>query len=122
MLRSGPQMLQFRSPGSRTSLVFILRLSSLYDELLIRYLQEISKKELDDLGLFAGVLGHIGDGNFHESIMYDRRDPNERRAIEKCVHDMVDRALEMDGTCTVSSIAPFTPYASLTGRGRASTV
>ncbi|KAI9769434.1 MAG: hypothetical protein M1840_004136 [Geoglossum simile] len=49
---------------------------------------EISKKEMDDLGLFASVLGHIGDGNFHESIMYDRTNPNERRAIEKCVHDM----------------------------------
>jgi D-lactate dehydrogenase (cytochrome) len=57
---------------------------------------------MDDLGLFASVLGHIGDGNFHESIMYDRTNPSERGAIEKCVHDMVDRALEMDGTCTAS--------------------
>ncbi|KAI9863066.1 MAG: hypothetical protein M1824_000754 [Vezdaea acicularis] len=61
---------------------------------------EISKKEMDDLGLFASVLGHIGDGNFHESILYDKNNPNERDAVEKCVHDMVDRALEMDGTCT----------------------
>ena len=30
---------------------------------------EISKKEMDELGLFASVLGHIGDGNFHESIL-----------------------------------------------------
>lgn len=64
---------------------------------------EISKKEMDDLGLFASILGHIGDGNFHESIMYDRTDPEERAAVEKCVHNMVDRALEMEGTCTVSS-------------------
>ncbi len=28
---------------------------------------EISKKEMDDLGLFANVLGHLGNGNFHES-------------------------------------------------------
>lgn len=61
---------------------------------------EISKKEMDDLGLFASVLGHIGDGNFHESIMYNRKDPKERAAVEKCVQDMVDRALEMEGTCT----------------------
>ncbi|KAF2857012.1 D-lactate dehydrogenase mitochondrial precursor [Plenodomus tracheiphilus IPT5] len=61
---------------------------------------EISKKEMDDLGLFASILGHIGDGNFHESIMYNSKDPKERAAVEKCVHDMVDRALEMDGTCT----------------------
>jgi len=61
---------------------------------------EISKKEMDDLGLFASVLGHIGDGNFHESILYDSKNPKERAAVEKVIHDMVDRALEMDGTCT----------------------
>ncbi|ORY11521.1 D-lactate dehydrogenase mitochondrial precursor [Clohesyomyces aquaticus] len=61
---------------------------------------EISKKEMDDLGLFASILGHIGDGNFHESIMYDGKNPKERAAVEKCIKDMVDRALEMDGTCT----------------------
>ncbi|KAI9829423.1 MAG: hypothetical protein M1819_006360 [Sarea resinae] len=61
---------------------------------------EISKKELDDLGLFASVLGHIGDGNFHESILYDRTNPEERRAVQRCVYAMVDRALEMEGTCT----------------------
>ncbi|KAJ5153255.1 FAD-binding type 2 [Penicillium canariense] len=61
---------------------------------------EISKKELDDLGIFASILGHIGDGNFHASIMYDRHDPDERARVEKVVHDMVDRALEMEGSCT----------------------
>jgi D-lactate dehydrogenase (cytochrome) len=55
---------------------------------------------MDDLGLFASVLGHIGDGNFHESILYNGKDPKERAAVEKCINDMVDRALEMDGTCT----------------------
>lgn len=65
---------------------------------------EKSKKEMDDLGLFASILGHIGDGNFHESILYDNSNPHEREAVEKCVGDMVDRALEMEGTCTVRSI------------------
>lgn len=55
---------------------------------------------MDDLGLFASILGHIGDGNFHESIMYNSKDPKERAAVEKCVNDMVNRALEMEGTCT----------------------
>ena len=61
---------------------------------------EVSKKEMDDLGLFASVLGHIGDGNFHESIMYNAKDPEEKKKVEACVHRMVDRALEMEGTCT----------------------
>jgi D-lactate dehydrogenase (cytochrome) len=61
---------------------------------------EVSKKEMDDLGLFASILGHIGDGNFHESIMYDRSNPVEREKVEKCVKNMVKRALDMEGTCT----------------------
>lgn len=65
---------------------------------------EISKKEMDDLGLFASILGHIGDGNFHESIMYDRTVPGEREKVEQCVKNMVQRALEMEGTCTVSCV------------------
>lgn len=61
---------------------------------------EVSKQELDELGLFASILGHVGDGNFHESIMYDGKDKAKRESVQKCVQDMVDRALEMDGTCT----------------------
>lgn len=60
---------------------------------------EISKKEMDDLGLFASVLGHIGDGNFHESIIYNPVN-GEREKVEACVKNMVKRALDMDGTCT----------------------
>ncbi|KAJ5118888.1 FAD-binding type 2 [Penicillium atrosanguineum] len=61
---------------------------------------EKSKEELENLGIFASILGHIGDGNFHASIMYDRTNPEERERVEKVVYDMVDRALEMDGSCT----------------------
>ncbi|KAK2031248.1 glycolate oxidase [Colletotrichum zoysiae] len=61
---------------------------------------EVSKKEMDDMGLFASILGHIGDGNFHESIIYNRTIPEEREKVEKCVHNMVKRAIEMEGTCT----------------------
>ena len=61
---------------------------------------EKSKEELDGLGLFASILGHIGDGNFHSSILYNRNDPAERKKVERMVHNMVDAALEMEGTCT----------------------
>ncbi|EGE82776.2 D-lactate dehydrogenase (cytochrome) [Blastomyces dermatitidis ATCC 18188] len=61
---------------------------------------ESSKKDMDDLGLFASILGHIGDGNFHESILYNKKDPAQRAKVEKSVYDMVNLALEMDGSCT----------------------
>ena len=63
-------------------------------------LMEISKKEMDDLGLFASILGHVGDGNFHESIIYNAKIASERAKVEKCVKNMVSRALDMEGTCT----------------------
>jgi len=68
---------------------------------------EVSKREMDELGLFASALGHVGDGNFHESIMYDAKNPKERKLVEECVSRMVDRALEMEGTCTVSIVNQF---------------
>lgn len=61
---------------------------------------EVSKKEMDELGLFASILGHIGDGNFHESIIYNRQKKDEREKVEICVKNMVKRALDMEGTCT----------------------
>ncbi|KAL2209054.1 hypothetical protein CC79DRAFT_1305405 [Sarocladium strictum] len=61
---------------------------------------EVSKEEMDRLGLFASILGHVGDGNFHESIMYNKKDPKERAMVEQCVKNMVRRAIDMDGTCT----------------------
>ncbi|KAF2861448.1 D-lactate dehydrogenase mitochondrial precursor [Piedraia hortae CBS 480.64] len=63
-------------------------------------LLEVSKKDLDELGLFASALGHIGDGNFHESVLYNRQDPVEHQKVEECLKRIVDRALAMEGTCT----------------------
>ncbi|KPA35122.1 d-lactate dehydrogenase [Fusarium langsethiae] len=57
----------------------------------------ISKKDLVELGIFGSILGHIGDGNFHETILFEEK---QRDEVEKCVDKMVFRALEMDGTCT----------------------
>lgn len=61
---------------------------------------EVSKKEMDELGLLASALGHVGDGNFHESIMYNPKDKEEFRKVEACVKNMVRRAIDMEGTCT----------------------
>ncbi|EDO04982.1 hypothetical protein SS1G_07466 [Sclerotinia sclerotiorum 1980 UF-70] len=59
---------------------------------------DISKQESGKLGLFSTVLGHVGDGNFHQAVMYNPKDPEETAAVKKCVYDMLDRALEMEGT------------------------
>lgn len=33
--------------------------------------------------------------------MYDPKNSDERERVEKVVYDMVDRALDMEGSCTV---------------------
>lgn len=62
----------------------------------------MSKNDMKGKGLFSSIVGHLGDGNFHEAIFYNRSDPIETAMVSKVVHDMIDRALEMKGTCTVS--------------------
>lgn len=84
-------MANYFAPGSTDVAVPLSRLADII---------EVSKKEMDDLGLFASILGHVGDGNFHEGIMYDRTNEAERKKVEKCVKNMVKRALDMEGTCT----------------------
>ncbi|KAK7416069.1 hypothetical protein QQZ08_012124 [Neonectria magnoliae] len=59
---------------------------------------DISKERAKDLGLFASVLGHVGDGNFHQVVMYRPDHEEERKAVEKCINTMMDRAFEMEGT------------------------
>ncbi|MEW4307976.1 FAD-binding oxidoreductase [Rossellomorea marisflavi] len=55
---------------------------------------------IEDSGLLGGVFGHVGDGNFHTSIVYDPKKPHER---EKALHineELVLKALGSGGTCT----------------------
>lgn len=77
---------------------------------------ELSKQDLDNLGLFGSMLGHIGDGNFHETILFDSE--KEREIVKKCVYDMMHRAIEMEGTCTVGRIIHSLTIFFLTTSGR----
>ncbi|KAK4674913.1 hypothetical protein QC764_502940 [Podospora pseudoanserina] len=57
-----------------------------------------SKEECSKLGIFASVIGHVGDGNFHVAMMYDPRNAGQKEAVGKTVKEMMRRALEMEGT------------------------
>src|SRR5271170_1148726 len=50
--------------------------------------------------LVAPVVGHVGDGNFHLSLLVDMDDANEVTRAEGLLERLVERALAMDGTCT----------------------
>ncbi|KAI0848410.1 RNA dependent RNA polymerase-domain-containing protein [Daldinia vernicosa] len=89
---------EFAKDLREQKLLWSARKESLWSMLALR--KEGEEKEMDDLGLFASILGHIGDGNFHESIIYNRTKKEELDKVEKCVKNMVKRALDMEGTCT----------------------
>jgi D-lactate dehydrogenase (cytochrome) len=50
--------------------------------------------------LVAPIVGHVGDGNFHLSLLVDLDDADEVARAEGLLERLVERALAMDGTCT----------------------
>ncbi|KAK3938926.1 hypothetical protein QBC46DRAFT_389219 [Diplogelasinospora grovesii] len=56
---------------------------------------EETKQDLKKTGLTSSIVGHVGDGNFHIILLYN---DSERKLAEDCVHRMVKRAIEMEGT------------------------
>jgi D-lactate dehydrogenase (cytochrome) len=59
-----------------------------------------TQRDIAELGLVAPILGHVGDGNFHLTLLVDRSDAEEMRRAEELSQRIVERALAMDGTCT----------------------
>ncbi|KAM0273664.1 hypothetical protein ACHAPA_001237 [Fusarium lateritium] len=58
---------------------------------------EDTKKDMARSGLFASIVGHVGDGNFHTILLYNDA---QRKKAEAVVHRMVKKAVEMEGTVT----------------------
>ncbi|MDP3673034.1 MAG: FAD-linked oxidase C-terminal domain-containing protein [Telluria sp.] len=59
-----------------------------------------SVKEADASGLPYFLVGHVGDGNFHFGYLLDPDKPEEREIAEQLNHQLVARALSLEGTCT----------------------
>ncbi len=59
-----------------------------------------TQREIAQRGLVAPILGHVGDGNFHLTLLVDMADPAEVKAAKLLCERLVERALAMDGTCT----------------------
>lgn len=59
-----------------------------------------AREIIDQTGLVGGVLGHVGDGNFHSILIFDKQDPQERAKVAEVNEKIVHFALERGGTCT----------------------
>ena len=59
-----------------------------------------SVAEADATGIPYFLVGHVGDGNFHFGYLIDPDSAEERATAEALNHQLVARAIAMDGTCT----------------------
>ena len=59
-----------------------------------------SIRDLAASGLVGTVVGHVGDGNFHVLPLIDMADQDEIDRGKAFVGRLVERALDMGGTCT----------------------
>ncbi|MFD2523340.1 FAD-binding oxidoreductase [Emticicia soli] len=56
--------------------------------------------DIEATGILAPILGHVGDGNFHLTIVIDPNDAEEFARAKALNKRLVERALAMEGTCT----------------------
>ena len=62
-------------------------------EMLTR-IEQIAQKH----NVLIPTFGHAGDGNLHPIILYDERDPDEKKRAEVATADIFQAALELGGT------------------------
>ncbi len=57
-------------------------------------------EDIAESGLYAPMLGHVGDGNFHLAICQREGEPDDVERAKKLNDRLVKRALAAGGTCT----------------------
>ena len=61
---------------------------------------EETRKDIDETGLVAPIVGHVGDGNFHTLPMAMPGDEDMASRIRAFSERLSERAISMGGTCT----------------------
>ena len=51
-------------------------------------------------GMQHYIVGHVGDGNFHIAYLVDPKLPAERELAERLNQELVQRAIDVQGTCS----------------------
>jgi D-lactate dehydrogenase (cytochrome) len=59
-----------------------------------------TQRDIAESRLLAPIVGHVGDGNFHLTLLVDMDDADEVTRAQALSQRLVDRSLAMDGTCT----------------------
>ena len=61
---------------------------------------EQARRALEESGLSGGIVGHVGDGNFHVAFLLDPDDAASIAQAEALNRRVVKDALARGGTCT----------------------
>jgi len=59
-----------------------------------------TQRDIAELKLVAPIVGHVGDGNFHVSVLFDPADTEEIGRAKRFHERLVERAIAMEGTST----------------------
>jgi D-lactate dehydrogenase (cytochrome) len=59
-----------------------------------------TKRDIEESNLVAPIVGHVGDGNFHASVLVMMDDEAEVSRAKAFIERVSERALAMEGTCT----------------------
>ncbi len=59
-----------------------------------------TRADVEENGLLAPIVGHVGDGNFHVVVLLDPDSDSERKQAEDFIERLNWRAIDMGGTCT----------------------
>ncbi len=57
-------------------------------------------QDIEESGMIAPIVGHVGDGNFHTGFLIDPNKPEELEMAKALTHKMNQRALRLGGTVT----------------------
>ena len=61
---------------------------------------ENSRAKIESLQIDAGIVGHVGDGNYHIILMVDMNDSADIARAKQLNEHVVEFALSLGGTCT----------------------
>ena len=61
---------------------------------------EDTRRDIEESGIIAPIVGHVGDGNFHTLPIALPDDVDAWKRIQSFVERLSERAIAMDGTCT----------------------
>ncbi|WP_029099160.1 FAD-binding oxidoreductase [Brevibacillus thermoruber] len=59
-----------------------------------------AREQIEAAGVEGGLLGHVGDGNFHALLLVDPTNQDDLDRAERVNANLVDYALRCGGTCT----------------------